>query len=280
MSPFRTITLWRFFAVVIVVSIVHFVGLLFDIEILKSIFFESLAIYIPFILVLFHAAWTLAFYRGIFLVLLGSIVGYISEFYSLRYGYLLNFEYIYHSDGLFIGSVPLEIIAFWGIFIYLGYSVSNSFLYWLKKKKPSLKKNFYLLPLLILADVIVIVSIDLFMDPLWVLLGNWKWMTKGAYFGIPLGNFALWVIVVAATSGCYRIYEFFKPIKKNLRQSSATLIPIISYGFLYLLFLSLAIKFGMFTLALVGSLTMLPIVGMNLFLFSNFLGKRRISDYW
>lgn len=264
----KTKILWTLFVVTILISIGNIIGVIFGLNYLQINIFNSYILYIPAILLFLHSIWTLSFHRGILIFLLASLTGFVFEYVGLNYGVIFGGEYIYSAEGIKIFTVPLNVTLYWGVFIYMGYSISNSFLYWLGKDKPAKHKhNGFLLPLLILIDSLIVVIIDLFMDPLQVKAGSWDWSGGGLYFGIPIGNFIGWILVVIITTGLFRIYEYFSPKEINQDSKNIILIPVLCYGLIYLGFLATAIKYEMLGLALIGSLTMLPIVLGSLFLF-------------
>lgn len=73
--------------------------------------------------------------------------------------------------------------------------------------------NGYLLGVLVLGDradriairfpavVALVVVLDLVLDPGAVALGFWAWDDPGAYYGVPLANFAGWILVAAVAVG-------------------------------------------------------------------------------
>lgn len=165
-------------------------------------------------------------------------------------------------------TVPLEVILYWYVFIYVGYCITNSFLFWQGKNKPSRnRKSGFLLLLLVLFDSLIVVAIDLFMDPIKVKQGSWTWLDDGPYFGIPIGNFIGWILVVIIATGLFRVFEYFKPRQITNELKNTFMIPVLGYGLLYLSFLISAIKFEMMGLILIGSVAMLPLVLANLILF-------------
>jgi len=261
--------LWTLFFVTILASIVNIIGDSFGLSFLQVGFFNSLILYIPVILLLLHSIWTLSFFRGILFILLACLTGFIFEYIGLKYGVVFGGDYIYSPVGIKIFTVPLNVILYWGVFIYTGYCITNSFLIWQGKNKPSKnKKTGLLLPLFILFDSLVVVAIDLFMDPLQVKQGSWTWLNGGPYFGIPVGNFIGWILVVIIATGLFRLFEYFSPKEITKGLKNTFLIPVLGYGLLYLNFLISAIKIEMIGLVLIGSFTMFPIVLLNLFLFS------------
>jgi putative membrane protein len=52
-------------------------------------------------------------------------------------------------------------------------------------------------PRFVVASAVALTAWDLFLDPQMVAWGVWRWDEPGAYFGIPLLNFAGWLLVAA-----------------------------------------------------------------------------------
>lgn len=268
--------LWIIFFLTLLASVVNIVGDLFGLSFLQIGFFNSLILFIPVVLLLFHSIWTLSFFRGIMFILIACFVGFFFEFIGLKYGTVFGGNYQYSPEGIKIFTVPLNVILYWGVFIYTGYCITNSFLYWLDKEKPPKNNKIgFLLPLLILFDSLIVVAIDLFMDPLQARAGSWTWLGGGPYFGIPLGNFIGWVLVTIITTGLFRMYEYFKPIVVDESLKCVFIIPVLGYGLLYLNFVASAIEIKMISLVFIGSATMLPIVLFNLFLFMKFIKSKK-----
>lgn len=268
--------LWGIFFITLLVSAANILGELLGLSSLQVGFHSSLILYIPVLLLLLHSIWTLSFFRGISFILIASVTGFFFEYIGLKYGLLFGGGYIYSPEGIKMFTVPLNVILYWGVFIYTGYCITNSFLYWLGKHKPSKNKKVgLLLPLLILFDGLVVVAIDLFMDPLQVKAGSWAWPDGGPYFGIPIGNFIGWVLVTVIATGTFRVYEYLNPVTIDNRLKTVFMIPVLGYGVLYLTFFSSAVKMGMMSLVFIGSLTMFPIVISNVFLFQKYTRSKK-----
>lgn len=268
--------LWIIFFFIILASVANVIGDLLGLSLFKISFFNSLIVFIPVVLLLLHSIWTLSFFRGMTFILIASLTGFFFEFIGLKNGIIFGGNYIYSPEGIKIFTVPLNVVLYWGVFIYTGYCITNSFLYWLDKGKPSKnKKLIFLLPLLVLFDGFIVVAIDLFMDPLQVRAGSWTWLDGGPYFGIPIGNFIGWAIVTIITTGLFRLYEYFEPTVVDESLKSVFIIPVLGYGLLYLNFLASAIKINITSLAFIGSLTMLPVVLFNLYLFTKFIKSKK-----
>lgn len=272
----KTKILWNLFFLVLLITAIDILSDFFRAAILQKSLLESLLLSLPVLLLFFHAAWTLSFFRGILFILLAFLTGFIFEFIGLKYGVVFGGNYVYALEGLKIFTVPLNVPLYWAVFIYTGFCITNSFLYWLNKDKPTKnKKDGLLLPLLILFDGLIVVAIDLFMDPLQVKAGSWTWLEGGPYFGIPIGNFIGWFLVTIIVTGLFRVGEYFKPLAVKKELKSVFIIPVLGYGLLYLSFLASAIKIKMLNLALIGSLTMLPVVTSNFFLLTKSIRKNK-----
>jgi uncharacterized membrane protein len=118
---------------------------------------------------------------------------------GMVYGVLLEYAaiqsynaYVYgHFLIMLFGAVPLCIGVSWGIIIYTAMESSDRFaLPW------------YLRPIL---DALLALTIDLSMDAIAIRLGFWTWGEAGPWFGVPLGNFYAWFIVVFGFSLLLRL---------------------------------------------------------------------------
>jgi putative membrane protein len=262
--------LWLFFLLTIISSFfLNLHGDLFQVgnlEINKSNF---IILVVPVLLLLLHSSWTLGVRRSLFFVITASLIGFVFEYFGLKYGTIFGGEYVYLSKGIVLFSVPLNVVVFWSVFIYTGYCITNSFCYWLGREKPSIKNSqLKLLFFFILVDGLIVVLIDLFMDPLQVYSGTWSWPNGGPVFGVPIGNFVGWFVVTVLSSGVFRVFEYYYPKQVEISMRDVFIIPVLGYGLLYLNFLSASVKFEMFELSFVGSLTMLPIFVSNIILYS------------
>lgn len=123
---------------------------------------------------------------------------------GIRYYYSPNF------NPKFLG-LPIFVWIFWAIFIIIGYNLTNSIFINLMKfdYKDLLKRNFYFI-ILILFDGFIVVTFDLFIDPIAVRYGLWRWENFNfSYFGVPVGNFIGWYIIVSSTTFLLRLIDRF-----------------------------------------------------------------------
>lgn len=230
-----------------------------------------LEISLPFALLVLHAVRVLSFFRTMLFILLSACIGFIFEFVGVEYGTAFGGSYFYNVQdfGLMLFGVPIAVLMFWSVFIYSGYTITSSFLAWLHIDKPKKGgKKLFLLPLLVVLDGVVVVAIDIFMDPLMTYAGKWTWVNGGPYFGIPIENFIGWFFVVILATGIFRIVEYLSPRDKKINNSILFVAPI-AYGVLCINFFSYAVSMQHPELALIGTFAMMPIVLVNSILFTN-----------
>ena len=257
---------------IIVKATVNFLGIQLENQLQR---FNLIFLGLPVVLLILHSTITLGFTKGTFFILLASATGMFFEHIGLKNGIFFGSHYIYKPQTTLF-NVPISVILFWAIFIYTGYCLTNSFLYWLKQKKPNIKiNNLWLTLLLILFDGYFVVAIDFFMDPIAVKSGEWKWLEGGSYFGVPLGNFFGWFLVTIIVSSIFRTYEYFFSKKEEKFNKSIFIIPVLGYGIMAVSYIFSALKFNLQNLAIIGSILMIPQVIINLILFKNFIAGSR-----
>lgn len=240
--------------------------------------FNRVKLYFPVLVVFSHIFATLDFKRGFFFILLSSFAGLFFEFIGTRYGDLINAGYAYDKtcyDILFF-DVPLLIPLYWTIFIYTAYSITNSFLYWKNKDKPSINTaQFKTLIKIILFDSLLVLSIDIFMEPILVHAGNWQWFGSGFYFNIPSMNFMGWFTVAFIVSAIFRIFEYNYPRKKQILHHSIFLIPLFGYSSLYLIFLVMAFEINYYFLIVLNTTTMLSVIILNIHSYLRYIKNKK-----
>lgn len=252
------------FMVIVFAAAVNMAGHLSGLNLLKTVYIGPLMLLLPAGLLFLHSIWLMSLARGLLFFLTAGFTGFIFEFFGLKYHVFFGGNYVYSQQGMKLLTVPLNVVVYWAVFVYAGYCITNTFLIWLDKSR----RSAFLIPLLILLDGIFVVTIDLFLDPLQVRQGSWSWTGGGSYFGIPVGNFIGWMLVAFIVTGLFRIFEYFRPHTSDAGLKPVLILPVLGYGLLYLTFMTEAYKYQMSNLAIIGSLTMLPVVLLNLFLYT------------
>lgn len=260
--------IWLVFYFLLLLITLNVIGDLFGFQLEKNSIFNLFFLAVPILLLFLHSTITLSALRGGFFIALAACIGWVMEIWGLSGGTFFGGHYVYKSNQLELFNVPVSVILYWAVFIYTGYCVVNASIFWLHKQKPSLhQKYLWLLPLTILVDGWVVVAIDLFMDPLQVQSGGWRWIEGGPYFGVPIGNFIGWFIVTILATGIFRTFEYFFPTKERNYDKVVYIIPVLGYGALAISFASSALQHHMQDLAVIGSVLMLPVVIFNVYLF-------------
>jgi uncharacterized membrane protein len=142
----------------------------------------------------------------------------------------------------------------------------SSYSMWLKNGKPEGHRFWNILVTAALGAMIVL-AIDLVMDPLQVSAGNWEWLDAGDYFNVPAGNFLGWFMVAFLSITIFKTVQKYLPRQAAEIPVSTLLIPVTGYGLLSLVLAAWALINGMLELAVIGLGAMLPITLANLFLF-------------
>lgn len=230
------------------------------------------------LLIYLHAKWSFPRNRGLVFLALSAFVGFMAEFAGTRSGAIFGGFYKYRPETLMIFNIPVLVIFLWPVFIYIGYCVVTSFLFWTGRDKPSIiNKRILLLPFLILADGLITVSIDLIMDPLQVVSGYYGWSVPGRFFSVPIGNFLGWILVTAVVTTIWRLFEYFFPENAEAETRSFFIIPPLSYGVLAVTLVITAFYMGLPIVGLIGLFCVFPIIMANLLLFTR---ERKVKGIW
>ena len=261
-------TLWTLFGIMIVMLLLDIGTALFGIQL--PFFVKIISSYFAPVILVVHMAFVLGYARGAIFAGLAALTGFTCEYLGTHYGWFFGGFYAYaNQNGPMIAEVPLAIIFYWVVFIYVGYTLTNSFLVWIGKNKPRQSaKDGHLLPLLILLDGLFVVAIDIFMDPVAVHNGSWAWQDAGPYFDVPIGNFIGWFLVTIIATTIYRVFEYIKPPKENSINKNVYIIPTGIYALICLSYIFNALSAGLPELILIGFFAMMPAVMINLILYT------------
>lgn len=231
--------------------------------------FQYIPIYYMAFVVFLHSLWKLGRFRGVMLWVLAGLVGFVFEWFGLRFSTTFGGGYEYIAGQLSFLTVPVEVIIFWGVFIYLGYSLTSGILEAAGISKPTApsKRAFFMLLLLVLLDGLIVAGLDMIMDPVMVHMGKWAWTDGGPYFNIPTGNFIGWFVITLIVSFLFRTYEYFKPANFDRISKYSELIPTVSYLNFMLVMGYYAYSNQMYDLHLLSFFIMLPVVLVSFILF-------------
>ncbi len=157
--------------------------------------------------------------RAGFGILLLSLYAYFIEFVGLKTGWPYgSFEYLVEL-GPMIQGVPVGLPVFFIPLVVNSYLLVNLF------DVESFFKRIFL-------TLVVILLIDLVLDPAAVSLGIWQY-SEGFFYGVPLSNFAGWVISGAVAVLVMEYSLNLEELKKRLSEKDYMLDDMVSFVFLW-----------------------------------------------
>lgn len=111
-------------------------------------------------------------------VLLGSLIflGFFMEILSMNTGFPYGFFSYGEGMGPKVLGVPFTLAFAWPPLVLGAYY--------------TMQRTSY--P--VLGTMLLLVLIDLVLDPVAVLLGHWEWSVDGFWYGVPLSNFVGWLL--------------------------------------------------------------------------------------
>jgi uncharacterized membrane protein len=158
---------------------------------------------------------------------------------GLGFGGLVGCASIY-SDLLgpkFFCKVPYVIPLVWSLLLYCAFSMTNIIFHRLRTTH-KFKENFSLHWFLKIIGIglivgLIMVSLDLLVDPVMVAMGAWRWSIGGSYFGIPVWNFEAWLEIPAVTFVVYSMYLLMVKRSQTYvdgeKKSRCTLLVVVLY---------------------------------------------------
>ena len=145
---------------------------------------------------------TISFFIGVFMEIIGTKTGLI---FGGKYEFNLKL-----SPGPSISGIPLIIPLSWSGLIYmiLNYCelVLGGSFYFLSNQNITL----------LLLPSILMVLLDLVLDPIAVDEKRWSWKKSGAYYGVPFLNFVGWLFTTFLILFVFRLFQSDFKIDKEL----------------------------------------------------------------
>jgi len=208
------------------------------------------------------------FFKSIIFLLILLIIPLIFEYIGINYGAPLGVRYYYLKEFQpKIFGLPIFVWIFWVILIYIGYSLTNSIINYFYKENYNLilKKNLNII-LFSLFDGFIVLIFDIFIDPVAVKYGLWRWGNyRVSYFDVPIGNFVGWYIIATTTTLFLRSIDIIFPTEIN--KFWLNLVPYIFLFIILILFIISLILLNIDS-ALMGLIISSPI---NIILFEKIL---------
>jgi putative membrane protein len=179
---------------------------------------------------LFHAWYALGWRHSLAFFGLSAVISWGFEQVGVATGAIYGAYHYTDVLGAKLGHVPLLIPLAWFMMIYPSYIIANL----LVGGRPLLSRpGFGRIVWLALVNGMVMTAWDLSVD---VMLSGprvqaWIWRDGGPYFGIPVQNFAGWLLTTFTVYLLYRLVERWVAPKPLADLSLATaVLPLVAYG--------------------------------------------------
>jgi len=202
--------------------------------------FMMIGILLFLIIVVIHGWKTLGSRGFMVFFLIAYSISMLYEYTgALGFGGLVGCT-VQYSDILgpkFFGKTPYVIPLTWTAFTYCAFTMTNIIFNRIKttSKSEETASSRWFLKIVGMGIVtgLIMVSLDLIVDPVMVSMGAWSWSYQGSYYGIPLWNYEGWIEIPAVIFLLYSVYLYM--IKRNQiyiggeKRSSYTLLVVVLY---------------------------------------------------
>jgi uncharacterized membrane protein len=177
-----------------------------------------------------HAWYSLGGRHTLVFFGLSAVIAWVYEQVGVATGLVFGAYHYTNYLGARLGDVPLLIPLAWFMMIYPSYVIANLAL---ERRPIGTPAGMGPLIRLAAASAVVMTIWDLVIDP--ILSGAavraWVWETGGPYFGIPLQNYAGWLLTTFTVYLVYRaIEQRFAPIPWGPVTRGVAALPVAVYG--------------------------------------------------
>lgn len=177
-----------------------------------------------------HALYALGWRHTLVFFGLSAFISWAYEQFGVATGLIYGAYYYTDILGFKVGHVPLLIPLAWFMMIYPSYVIANLIASDRPTGSPSRLGALIWISLL---SAMVMTAWDLVVDPILSgpAVGAWVWEQGGPYFGIPLQNYAGWMLTTFTVYLLYRLFES----RVELRPAGPltpliAAMPLIAYG--------------------------------------------------
>ena len=168
---------------------------------------------IGYLYFLFHGAIIWGWLNIITFVIISIFIGIFIEIIGTKTGLIFGGKYEFNlklSPGPSISGIPLIIPLSWSGLIYMIINYCELVL----------GGSFYFFPnqniTLLLLPSILMVLLDLVLDPIAVDEKRWGWRKSGTYYGVPLLNFVGWLFTTFLILFVFRLFQSDFRIDKEI----------------------------------------------------------------
>lgn len=180
-----------------------------------------------------HAWYSIGWKHTVIFFIMTMSVSWIYEEIGVETGQIFGAYHYTDVLGAKFGHVPILIPLAWFMMIYPSYVIANHIASSHHRKEHGVIFQIVLLSLL---SAIVMTTWDFVIDP--YLSGPtqkaWIWEKGGPYFGIPLQNFAGWMLTTFTIYLLFRLFEHKFHFHNDGLSTGVVLLPVMAYGFMML----------------------------------------------
>jgi putative membrane protein len=177
-----------------------------------------------------HAVIVLGWRHTLAFFAITAVVSWGYEQVGVETGLIYGAYYYTDFLGPKLGHVPLLIPLAWFMMIYPSYVIANLIAHDRPSGTPGGLLNVVWLAFL---SAMIMTAWDLVVDPFLTAppFEAWVWVDGGPYFGIPLQNFAGWLLTTFSVYLIYRLIEHWRPpVGLSGIGAALVIMPLIAYG--------------------------------------------------
>lgn len=213
---------------------------------------------LAFTFALVHGSQSLGWRPVLILLALTFLVSLAFESVGVATGLIYGpYHYTTHLGPMFLGLVPYIIPLAWFMMMYPALVIG------LRLAPGWWNMRWWGIAVAVIG-ALAMTAWDLAMDPHMVSARHWEWEIEGAYFGIPLQNYAGWWVTSFVTVGLFLILSGIGPkwrkavIQAEPANTAYERLAVFSYAITGASSVLICINLGLYGPALAGFFAMLP----------------------
>jgi putative membrane protein len=175
-----------------------------------------------------HATYSLGWRRALAFFAFSTGISWALEHVGVATGLIYGGYHYSEMLGPKLGHVPLIVPIGWFMMMYPSYVIANLIV---SGRFYAANHSLWRIIWLSFLGAMVMTAWDMVMDPVFSGLGMWVWENGGAYFGVPIHNFAGWLATTFIVFLAYRLWERragVQPLGAVTPLIAA--MPLIAYG--------------------------------------------------
>lgn len=163
------------------------------------------ALWLFWLFVLCHGSYTLGWRHTLIFFVISAVISWVYEQIGVETGLIYGPYHYGDLLGAKLGHVPVIIPAAWFMMIYPSYILANL----IADGAPAGTRGGAPRVLWLAAlSAMIMTAWDVVVDPTYsTVMQAWTWEQGGEYFGVPLQNYAGWLLTTFTVYLIYRFYE-------------------------------------------------------------------------